>query len=309
MAYRFITADVFTDHIFGGNPLAVFPEAVGLTGEQMQQIAGEFNLSETVFVLPPETPDGTKRLRIFTPKAELKFAGHPTIGTAIVLASIGAIAMIGEQTRIVFEEGVGPVPVVINATAGVPNYATLSAAKMPEFGPPLPAAGDLARMLGVHADDVLDNDEFAPQSASVGFPFILIPLATTAAVSKARLNPAVFDELLTEYWAQNVYVFGPADPAGDADFRVRLFAPQMGIAEDPATGSAAAVFGGYLATRNDAVDGTLKWTLEQGIEMGRPSTLYVQADKKDGNLTAIRVGGHAVQVSRGEIEIPQPITV
>lgn len=305
MKYRFITADVFTDSVFGGNPLAVFAEAQGLTGEQMQQVANEFNLSETVFVLPPETSDGTVRLRIFTPQAEMPFAGHPTVGSAIVLATIGAIPMTGDSTRIVCEEGVGPVPVVIRAAKDRPLYATLSAAKMPEFGPPLPPASDLARLLGVETDDVGSDNGFGAQAVSVGFPFIMIPLRTTRAVSRVRLNPAVFEKLLSNDWARDVYVFGPANPAGGADFRVRLFAPEMGIAEDPATGSAAAAFGGYLATHNDTADGTLRWTLEQGIEMGRPSRLFIEADKSGGTVTAIRCGGHAVLVMQGEIDIPQ----
>jgi trans-2,3-dihydro-3-hydroxyanthranilate isomerase len=300
---------VFTDRVFGGNPLAVFPEAQGLSSAQMQQIAGEFNLSETVFVLPPQTPTGTTRLRIFTPRQELAFAGHPTIGSAVVLASIGAIAMTEVETHIVCEEGVGPVPVVIRAVQGQRLYATLSAARMPEFGPPLPSAADLARLLGLSADDVRDDEEITSQSASVGLPFTLIALRTTEAVSPAGLSSAVFDELLGDYWARDVYVFGPADPSGGADFRVRLFAPQMGIAEDPATGSAAAAFGGYLATRSAMTDGTLKWTLEQGIEIGRPSRLDVEADKSGGAAKAIRVGGHAVLVIEGEFDVPQPIVM
>lgn len=305
MRYRYLTADVFTDRIFTGNPLAVFPNAGGLTTEQMQRIANEFNLSETVFVLPPETREATHRLRIFTPRRELVFAGHPTIGAAVVLAAIGEIPTVGEETRIVFEEGVGNVPVIVRASEGAPTFAQLTTAKLPEFGPPLPPIAELARLLGLETADVLHDDHLPPQSVSVGFPFIMIPLMTTAAVSRARLNLVVFDDLFSDYWANTVYVFGPADPTGDADFRVRLFAPEMGIAEDPATGSAAAAFAGYLASHNNDINAQLEWTLEQGIEIERPSRLSIEADKIDGVVTAIRCGGHAVLVSEGEIEVPQ----
>lgn len=306
MRKRFITADVFTDRIFGGNPLAVFPDGSGLTGAQMQRLANEFNLSETVFVLPAET-NGTVKLRIFTPQRELPFAGHPTVGSGIVLAAIGAITIDNKDgdTKIVCEEGVGPVPVTIRCANGKPVFATLSAAKMPEFGPPLPPVKDIARMLNIDASDIRDDEELSPQSVSCGVPFIVIPLKSTDAVSRASLDVALCKSLLDNYWSKDVYPFGPAAAGSGADFRVRLFAPLLGVPEDPATGSAAAVLGGYLATRDKKRDGNYRWVLEQGIEMNRPSRLEVEVEKRDGKVTAIRVGGSAVLVSEGEIEIPQ----
>jgi len=305
MRYRYLTADVFTDRVFTGNPLAVFPNAAGLSTEQMQRIANEFNLSETVFVLPPErSSDASHRLRIFTPKRELVFAGHPTIGAAIVLATIGDIVMPEAETRIIFEEGVGNVPVLIRKTDSDPGFAQLTAAQPPEFGPPLPPRAHLAQMLTLDVADITHDDALPPQAVSVGFPFIMIPINTTEAVSRVRLNLAVFDELFRDFWANTVYIFGPAAPTSDADYRVRLFAPEMGIAEDPATGSAAAAFAGYLATHNDTTDGTLRWALEQGIEIERPSRLYIEADVNGGVVAAIRCGGHAVLVSEGAIEVP-----
>src|SRR4051812_37652720 len=162
---RYFTADVFTDHMFGGNQLAVFPDAREISSELMPRIAREFNYSETTFVLPPADPSHTAKVRIFTPGGELPFAGHPTVGTAHVLASIGAIPLTGEHTRIVFEEVVGPVPVTIRAAAGRPEFAQLSAAKLPEVGPPPPATATLAAMLSLQADDLLDGD-MAPQAVS-----------------------------------------------------------------------------------------------------------------------------------------------
>lgn len=308
MRKRFITADVFTDRIFGGNPLAVIPDGTGLSTAQMQSVAKEFNLSETVFVLPAKSGDANAvQLRIFTPARELPFAGHPTVGAAIVLATTGAIKIANKDgdTKIVCEEGVGPVLVTIRCENGKPVFATLSAAKMPEFGPPLPAPAELAKMLGIKESDIRNDDELSSQSVSCGVPFIVIPLTTTDAVSRAELDPTIFKSLLKDYWARDVYPFGPAAPESGANWRVRLFAPLLGVPEDPATGSAAAVLGGYLATRDMKPNGNYRWILEQGIEMGRPSRLEVEAEKKDGKVIAIRVGGSAVLVSEGEIEIPQ----
>jgi len=155
---RYLTADVFTDHIFGGNQLAVFPDASGIAPELMPRIAREFNYSETTFVLPPTDPKHTCRVRIFTPGSELAFAGHPTVGTAHVLATIGAVELTGDETRIVLEEGVGPVPVTIRATDGKPTFAQLTVAKLPEVLAPPPSSDRLAAMLSLSPDDLVGNE-------------------------------------------------------------------------------------------------------------------------------------------------------
>lgn len=303
MRYRFFTADVFTDQIFGGNQLAVFPNADGLETAQMQQVAKEFNLSETVFVFPPQKPEHTRQLRIFTPGAEVPFAGHPTVGTAHVLAAIGEIQLIGQQTDIVFEEGVGPVPVSIYAVDGQPASSQLSAAVMPEFGPEPPAAPELAAMLSLDEADVR-QDAFAPQAASCGLPFLFVPLRNRDALRRARIDQGKWEKLLSNYWASQVFVFTQEAELDGSDLRARMFAPALGITEDPATGSAATALAGYLGARDATTTGTLKWVVEQGFEMGRPSILNVEADKHDGDIVAIRVGGSSVLVSEGQMEIP-----
>jgi trans-2,3-dihydro-3-hydroxyanthranilate isomerase len=302
MRYRYLTADVFTDRPFGGNPLAVFPDARGISPQRMQQVARELNLSETVFVLPPEDPGHTRRLRIFTPGVELPFAGHPTVGTALILAWLGEIPLAGEEARIVFEEGVGPVPVTIRAAEGKAAFAQLSAAQLPEFGP-APAVPELAEMLSLDPGDILSGDE-APQAVSCGVPFLFIPLRDRNALRRARLRPDRWENLLASSWAPHVYLFTRDHELPETDYRVRMFAPAMGIPEDPATGGAAAAFGGYLGSRS-AGDGTLRWTLEQGFEMGRPSLLHLEVDRAGGVITAVRVGGGAVLVADGGMEIPE----
>src|SRR5690348_3781640 len=172
MKAHYLTADVFTDQRFGGNQLAVFPDAREIAADLMPRIAKEFNYSETTFVFPPDDPSHTAKVRIFTPGGELQFAGHPTVGTAHVLATIGAIPLTGDETRIVFEEGVGPVPVTIRSKDGKPEFAQLSVAQLPEVLAPPPSAKTLAAALSLPVDDLLQGD-LSPQTVSCGVPFLL----------------------------------------------------------------------------------------------------------------------------------------
>lgn len=303
MKYRFFTADVFTEKAFGGNQLAVLPEAQGLDDAQMQQVAREFNFPETVFVFPAEDELHTCKLRIFTPGHEVPFAGHPTVGTAHVLASARLIPLHGEQTRIVFEEKVGPVPVLIQAQGGRPAFCQLTAAQPPEFGPEPPRAEALAAVLSLQPSD-LRRDEYAPQMVSAGLPFLIVPLKDRQAVGRARLNLDAWEREISRLWAPFVYFFAFDPELPGSDIRARMFAPSAGITEDPATGSAAAAMGGYLGVRNGQADQTLHQRIEQGFEMGRPSLLDIEIEKKGGQIKAIRVGGPSVMVSEGTIEIP-----
>jgi trans-2,3-dihydro-3-hydroxyanthranilate isomerase len=303
MRYPFYTADVFTDRLFGGNPLAVFPDARGLSDREMQRIAREFNLSETVFVFPPREMTHTRRLRIYTPAVEIPFAGHPTVGCAYVLAAIGEIPLTGDITSIVFEEQVGPVKVSIRGRGDQPVFAQLTVAKLPEFGPEPPPLADLARLLSLEPAD-LDCASWRPRSVSCGVPFLCVPVRNRDALQRVRLRLDIVQAVLGTYWTQAVYPVTADPELPGSDWRVRMFAPAMGVAEDPATGAAAAAFAGYLADCADADSGTLRWVLEQGFEMERPSLLAVEADKVEGNITAVRVGGSAVLVSEGWMEIP-----
>lgn len=301
-SYRFLTADIFTSVRFGGNQLAVLPDARGLTTEQMQAITREFNYAESTFVFPPDDPAHTRRVRIFTPGEEVPFAGHPTVGTAFVLASIGEIPLAGEATRIVFEEGVGPVPVLIRASGGVPSFCQLSVARLPEIFPPLPGREVLAPMLSLEVDDLLDG-VFHPQAVSCGLPFSFVPVRSRAAVSRIRFRTDLWERTLAGTPHHMVMAFAlEAEHAGH-DVRARMFAPGVSVPEDPATGSACAALGGYLAARRPETDATLRWIVEQGYEIGRPSQVHVEADKAGGSITGIRVGGASVLVSEGRITV------
>jgi trans-2,3-dihydro-3-hydroxyanthranilate isomerase len=269
----------------------------------MQRVAREFNYSETVFVFPPETLKGTRRLRIFTPTVELPFAGHPTIGTAYILGAIGEIELLEDATKIVFEEGVGAIPVKILSEQGKPVYSELTTAKLPEFGLKPPSISELASMLSLKPSDLLDGED-APQAFSCGLPYLFIPLRDRSALGRVKLNQERWKQLLSDYWASSVYVFCYEPELKGSDIRGRMFDPGYGIAEDPATGSAVAALAGYLGMRNKLTDGTLKWVVEQGFEMGRPSILHVEADKQNNQIKVVRVGGSSVLVSEGVMEIP-----
>lgn len=307
-AYAYYTADVFTDRRFGGNPLAVFPWAAGLTEAQMQAIAREFNLSETAFVFPPETPTGTRRVRIFTPTSELPFAGHPTVGTAYVLAALGEVLIVGETTTVMFEEGVGMVPVTIQTREGRPVSSELSAAQLPEFRALNASSEALAAMLSLTAADLAPiawttpdgaaGQPLTPQGVSCGMPFAIIPVRDGAALGRSHLRRDLWERMFANQWTQEVYVLAPGQ--GDADWQVRMYAPSLGIDEDPATGAAATALGGYLGDRAPLTSGTLAWTVSQGSEMGRPSRLQVSVDKQAGAIAAIRVAGSSVLVSSGQ---------
>ncbi|NUO62017.1 MAG: PhzF family phenazine biosynthesis protein [Gemmatimonadaceae bacterium] len=300
--YRYVTADVFTDKPFGGNQLAVLPDARGLDDERMFALAREFNFSETTFVFPPEN-GGTRKLRIWTPGGEVPFAGHPTVGSAHVLAAIGEIGLTGNETKIVFEEGVGPVPVTIRSRDGQPVFAQLSVAKLPEIGPPVPTRETLAEMLSLESKDLVGG-HFAPQAVSCGLPFVFVPLKDRDAVKRSRIRVDLWERTLGRAWASMIMVFSRDPEREGSDIRARMYAPGISVPEDPATGSACAALGGYLAARDPRQDGTLRWVVEQGFEMGRPSIIEIEVDKRGGHVEAVRVGGASVVMSEGTIEVP-----
>jgi len=314
MELDYRTLDVFTDTPFAGNPLAVFPRARGLDDGQMQRIALEMNLSESVFVFPPETPAGTRRIRIFTPGREVPFAGHPTVGTAFYLVASGEVELPPEGGTLVLEENVGPVRVRVDCRDGVPVSAELTAADE-RFEAPADAPADrLGALVSVPGSAVgaegsaLGAGRLEPAFASVGLPYLVLPLRDVETVEAAALDTQLWRELLPPGApSRMVYLVAPGGRGDGVDLHVRMFAPDAGVPEDPATGSAAAALGAYLGRR--VPDGTWSWTLEQGLEMGRPSQLSLGIDVTGGAATAVRVGGPSVLISRGSMPAPPPTAV
>ncbi|GAC1517163.1 MAG: PhzF family phenazine biosynthesis protein [Gemmatimonadaceae bacterium] len=302
-SFLFHTVDVFTATMFAGNQLAVFPDARGISDDEMQAIAREFNFSEVTFVLPATRADCIRRVRIFTPAKELPFAGHPTVGTAHVLAAIGVIPLEGNAAHIRFEEGVGPVPVAIRAEGGRPSFCQLSVAKLPEVRPVTLGRAAIAELLSLREADIATSP-FGVEAVSCGVPYMLVPLVSRDAVRRAAVRMDRFEALLRASWASEILVFAMEGERAGSDIRARMFAPGINIAEDPATGSACAALGGYLAAHHSKGDGTFRWIVEQGFEMGRPSILDVEADRRAGVVAAVRVGGASVMVTEGRLTLP-----
>jgi trans-2,3-dihydro-3-hydroxyanthranilate isomerase len=299
---KYYTLDVFTDRRFGGNPLAVFTDARAVSPELMQTIAREMNLSESVFVLPPRTAGALCRLRIFTPGMELPFAGHPTVGTGYLLALLGRAQSDAPNgtTQVVLEEEAGPVPVAIQWHDGKPGATQLSVPAMASYGPEPPPPAALAAMLSLSPEDILVG-RYGPQAIRSGPLFTFVPLLDRDALSRARLKLDLWQSTLERFWAPHVFLFCRDREQPGSRIRARMFAPLMGIVEDPATGAAAAGLGAYLGVREAPADGTTQWVIEQGHEMGRPSLIRVEADTRGAEVVAVRVGGHSVLVSEGEL--------
>ncbi|HVY81299.1 MAG TPA: PhzF family phenazine biosynthesis protein [Steroidobacteraceae bacterium] len=296
MAQRYITLDVFTDRRFGGNPLAVFCDQPELPAPLMQTIAREFNLSETVFILPPTDARALRRLRIFAPVAELPFAGHPTIGAAHVLVESG----IATGDRFTLELGVGLVPITVTRRAQTPPFLQLTSAQLPEKRDAVATRAQLAQLLSLNEQDILSDRDFA-QQYSCGVPYLFVPVRDRAVLARAQPDLGACQRLLGSAWAQMAFVFCRDPELPGSHIRARMFAPTMGVFEDPATGSAAAALAGYLGDRDATATGTLRWVVEQGFEMGRPSIIHVEAEKANGVVTVVKVGGTAVRVSEGNL--------
>jgi len=299
MALTYETVDVFTDTAFGGNPLAVVFGAERLSAVQMQRIATEFNYAETTFVVPPQNPAHTARVRIFTPTTEVPFAGHPNVGTATVLAWRGEAFGRPVGERVLFEETAGLVPVDIIRDAGTPVGATLTAPQ------PFRRLGEadvteVAACLGLRPAQIRD-DRHAPVIGTVGLPFLLVELADRAALAVARAVVSAIRSSPTVAPVKDIHCYVRTGGADGFDLRTRMFAPLDGVPEDPATGSANAALTGLLAELGGPADGTLRLRIAQGVEMGRPSLLLSEADRSAGVTTAIRIGGRCVAIRRGEI--------
>lgn len=288
-AYRFVTVDVFTDRRFGGNPLAVFPDARGITDAEMQALAAEFNLSETTFVLPPEDPRNTARVRIFNRTTEMPFAGHPNVGTGFVLAQDEA----AEVLR--FEEIAGLVEVRITRdAAGAVTGAVIAAPQPLSLGAELPAAR-IAACVGIDAADVITS-RHAPVMASVGNPFVIAEV-TGAALTRARPDIGAFRAVLAEWPALQGRFALHLYARDGAQLRTRMFSPVSGTIEDAATGSAATTLAALLLRLDGGESGA--WDMVQGVEMGRPSLLRTTARRAADGFRST-VGGGCVPVLRGE---------
>lgn len=300
---RFLQVDVFTDRAFGGNPLAVFPDAEGLTSHEMQQLAREMNLSETTFVLPPEKPGADFQVRIFTPARELPFAGHPVVGTHWALAHLDRVALREPVTRVHFQLGVGVLPADLYVTGGRVERVVMTQDR-PRFLAVLDDVSDLAAGLGL-SPAAIEEAGLPVQVVSTGLPQMMVPVRSLAEVQ--GLDPAGFDvAALAWAWraagSDMALVFSLETEQPGAAAHVRVFAPLHGVPEDPATGSATGALGAYLVHHRavPVQEPVTCLVTEQGMEIGRPSRLTIEVDVAGGEAVGVRVGGQVVLVAEGE---------
>jgi trans-2,3-dihydro-3-hydroxyanthranilate isomerase len=298
---NFLTVDVFTDRQFGGNPLAVVLNAQGLTTPQMQSIAAEFNLSETTFVLPPSKPSNTAQVRIFTPRAELPFAGHPNIGTAYAIAREGICygSNISGQTM-TFEEVAGLVPLQLTLTGGIVTGARLAAPQKLSVKDQIPA-GAVAEACSLVAADI-ETRNHEPCIASCGVPLVIAEVSGREALAAARPDSTAFLRHFPRDHAAGVFLYA-LTPGNSIDIQSRMFAPLQGIPEDPATGGAIVALIGLLASLTPSRDESLAMRIGQGFDMGRPSIIDARAVKRAGEVVETSAGGECVLMMRGILDL------
>lgn len=299
MKRRFFTLDVFTDRPLAGNPLAVVLDGAGLDASRMQAIAREFNLSETTFVLEPRDPVNTAALRIFTPGRELPFAGHPTIGSAVLIAVVRAPEMLGRgDLQIVLEEEVGPVRCNVRRR-GDAYFAAFSLPVLPFTAPGLPDPADAAAALGLAPSDI-GFERHRISRYSCGTPYTFVPVAGLDAIARAVPDGIRFSHVFGE---MGVFLYTRETAKPENAVHARMFAPRFAIPEDPATGSAAAAFAGVAQEFEAPEDGVHTLTIEQGFEMGRPSLIHLTMEITGRKLISGEIGGSAVIVSQGTIDV------
>ena len=300
MQLNFITVDVFTDQQFGGNPLAVMLNSHGLTTEQMQSIAAEFNIAETTFVLPPKSPHHTAEVQIFTPRAELPFAGHPNIGTAFVLATLGNPYGSIISDPLVFEEKAGLVKLDL-----IRNGTSIIGARL-AAPQPLVRCEDIAPDVVATACSIgvsdIETANHPPCIGSSGVPFVFAELKSRSSLTAARPKLEIFSKHLGADRATGILLY-THNKGDDVDIQARMFAPLYGIPEDPATGSANVTLAGLLVSLRGERDLTLQLRIAQGVDMGRPSLLEATAEKRNGQITGMWIGGKCVAMMRGSLEL------
>lgn len=291
-SYDFEIWDVFTNERFAGNPLAVVMNAEGLAPGQMQTLTREFNLSESTFVLPASDPVNTARVRIFTPGYEMPFAGHPTVGTAIAIARAKKLKGV---LRLELNAGVFPVKVDFE---GERAFGQFQNPNLPAERGPAPEPALIEAALSLKPGEV-DRGAHRPRRVGAGVDFIYAR-APIEAVRQARVNSGAWEKLTLEQIV-GVFLYAEGGEAADASYHARMFAPDAGVFEDPATGSAAAALPGQIALSQKLADGVHRWIVEQGVEMGRPSRIEIETEIESGAVAAVRVGGGAVRVAQGAI--------
>lgn len=296
--YRYFVCDVFTKSAFGGNPLAVFTEAQGLSSLEMGKIAREMNLSETTFVLPPTKPEADFKVRIFTPATEIPFAGHPTLGTAYVMAEKGSAT----GTELKLELNIGVIPVRLTIRNGRIEFVQMTQSR-PNFGSSFENISGLAKAVSVPESEILET-RLPTEVISCGMPILIVPVKSLKAVQGAEPDGQMIKNLLKDFEAKLVLIFTTETLDAGSTVHARLFAPSIGVMEDPAPGAAGGPVASYLFKHKLVEDKDVhKMICETGFEIERPSLIYMDIDVQDSAITGIRVGGYVAMVAEGTLFI------
>ncbi len=303
MNYNYYVADIFTKEIFSGAQIAVFPNAEGLTSSNMQEIAKEFNLSETVFVTNPKTDANTRRMRIFSPLEEKDFAGHPVIATAYVLGICGDVELTADLTPMVLIQNSGNIEVNITSKVGIPTFVQFSSQVISSIDKFTPTDEELANFLSLDQVE-LDHKKFSPRLVSCGFPYLIVPVWDYESVRKAKFNYSAWSQSIApQTAASEILLFSPKTPFADADFNARLLGPNIGVHDDPPVGTAMQAFAAYLCSFDITQQGTHVFSVDRGEARTRRSVLNLEMDNKGQELLMLRIGGTAVMFAEGKINL------
>lgn len=303
MSLNYYVADVFTNQLFSGAQIAVFPHADNLTTEQMASIATEMNLSETVFVSNPNNDKSTRKMRIFSPLAEIDFAGHPIIATAFVLSHSGDVELTEGITPLTFTQNSGDIEVNVTVTDGKPTFVQFATKVSSVIDRYAPSDIELAEFLSISPDDI-DKKKYSTRLVSCGYPYLIVPVWNYEAVRKAKFNYEAWNHSAAPLTAAlEVLLFSPKTPYRDANFNARLLGPNIGVHEDPPVGSAIPAFASYLCSFDFTQLGTHTYAVDRGDDKNRRSVLNVEMDHKGKHELALRIGGEAVMVAEGKLYI------
>lgn len=304
MNYQYYIADVFTRRIFNGAQVAVFPQADGLDEPTMRLIAKELNLSETVFVCHRDGEATKRRMRVFTPKGEINFAGHPVIAAAFVLAYCGDIELSGQYTPVVFEQNAGAISANVTNDNGKPAFIQFTGKITPVVDRYVPLESELAAILGIDAHQI-DHKKYSARLVSCGFPYLVVPVYNYETVRKAKFNYQAWSQSTApQTAAQEILLFAAKTPYQDADFHARLFGPNIALHDDPPVGNAMPAFAGYLCSFDHLQKGTYTFAVDRGDEHSRRSVINLEMDHKRQDTLTIRIGGEAVMAAEGTVMMP-----
>ncbi len=303
--YAYYIADVFTKQVFNGAQIAVFPQADGLNTEKMALIARELNLTETVFIFHRLNTQNERRMRVFSPTAEVDFAGHPIIAAAFILGLCGDIELSDPITPINFEQNAGLIAVNISSEDSKPTFVQFTRSVTPIVDRFAPTDEELAQILGIGQSE-LDHKKYSPRLVSCGFPYLIVPVWSYDSVRKAKFNEAAWSQSIApQTAAQEILLFAPKTPYPDADFHTRLFGPRIGIHEEPPVGSAMPAFCAYLCSFEHTQKGTHVFAVDRGEPNQRRSVISMEMDNKREATLTIRIGGQAVLVAEGSMLVPE----